>query len=390
MNKITNSIFLITCTSIGAGILALPCLTAYNGLFYSIVIFAICYFFMTLSAFLMLETTLWFKKNTNIISIINQILGYKWKLFISIIYILLLYALINAYILAYTKWMIKIDLSNKKTFIPSICLYIILIYLITFHKNKILKKINSILSIILFITYGYIILKSLFYIETENITTHNIKNINNLLTLAITSFGFAVIIPTLSDFLKKKYNSLYSSISLGSLVTFIIYIIWIIVMLGVFPLTGDFNLQNISNQKISPDLIFTQFIIDIIKTKSILITIKIFALISIITSLIGVATSLKDFLSDERVLNKNNLIILFIIIIPPIISIIFLKYSFINILKLSGVLVSILLGIAPTITVWHGRYNLKIEGKVIIPGGKKILVANCIFFLYVIINDIIT
>jgi tyrosine-specific transport protein len=285
--------------------------------------------------------------------------------------------------------MINIDLYDKKTFIPSIFLYIILMYLITFHKNKILKKFNSILSIILFIAYIFIIFKCLFYIKIENIMTNNITNITNLLTLAITSFGFAIIIPTLSDFLKKKYNFLYKSISLGSLITLIIYIIWIIVMLGVFPLNGEFNLQNISNQKISPDLIFTNFISRIIDSNDIIIIIKVFAFIAIITSLIGVATSLKDFLSDERILNRNNIIILLIIIFPPILSIMYLKYGFISILKISGVLVSILLGIMPTITVWHGRYNLKIESKIIIPGGKKILAANCIFFLYAIINDVI-
>jgi tyrosine-specific transport protein len=343
---------------------------------------------MTISAFLMLETTLWFKKNTNIISAINQILGYKWKIIVSIIYISLLYSLISAYILAYTKWMMNNDLSNKYTLIPSLLIYVLLIYLITFHKNKMLKKINNILSILLFLTYIIIIIKCLNYIKIDNIKTYNLDNIGNIFTLAITSFGFAIIIPTLSDFLKKKNKILYKTIFIGSLIPLIIYILWILIMLGVFPLSGDFSLQYITQQKIPADVIFTNFISKIIHSESIIKIIKIFSFLTVITSLIGVATSLKDFLSDERILKKNNIIILIAIIIPPILAIMYLKLGFIAILKLSGILVSFLLGIIPTITVWYGRYILKINGKIIIPGGKFLLTMNCSFFLYAIINEI--
>jgi tyrosine-specific transport protein len=200
MIKITSSIFFISCTSIGAGILALPCLTVYNGFLYSTMIFTICYFFMTLSAFLMLELTFWFKKSTNIISIINQILGYKWKILVSIIYILLLYSLISAYIIAYTKWMMNENITNTKTLVPSISIYIFLIYLIIFHKNKVLNKLNNLLSILLFITYIIILYRCSEYFQIENVKTYNIDNIANILTLAITSFGFAIIIPTLIRF----------------------------------------------------------------------------------------------------------------------------------------------------------------------------------------------
>lgn len=159
-------------------------------------------------------------------------------------------------------------------------------------------------------------------------------------------------------------------------------------MLGVFPISGDFSLQYITQQKIPADVIFTNFISKIIHSENIIKIIKIFSFLTVITSLIGVATSLKDFLSDERILKKNNLIISMAIIIPPILAITYLKLGFIAILKLSGILVSFLLGIIPTLTVWYGRYILKINGKIKMPGGKFLLTMNCSFFLYVIINEI--
>lgn len=344
---------------------------------------------MTLSSFLMLEITLWFKKNTNIISIINQILGYKWKIIVSIIYISLLYSLISAYILAYTKWIMNNDLSNKTTLILNILMYLTLIYLITFHKNEILKKINNILSLLFFLTYITILLKCSNYLKIDNIKTYKLDNISNILTLAITSFGFAIIIPTLSDFFKKAHKSLYKAILFGSFIPLIAYILWIFIMLGVFPLTGEFSLQNITEQKISPDIIFTNFINKIINSENLIKTIKFFSFFTVITSLIGVATSLKDFLSDERIFKKNNIIILIIITLPPIFAITYLEIGFITILKIGGVLVAFLLGLVPTITVWYGRYILKIDGKIKIPGGKYLLIINCLFFSYAIINDVI-
>jgi len=135
MFKIINSIFFISCTSIGAGIIALPCLTIYNGFILSSLMFSLCYIFMTLSALIMMETTFWFKKSTNTISIINQILGYKWKIITYIIYLLLLYSLIIAYIIAYTKWIINNDAINKESLIISLLIYIVISYFVTFKKK---------------------------------------------------------------------------------------------------------------------------------------------------------------------------------------------------------------------------------------------------------------
>ncbi len=389
MKKLISSILFISCTSIGAGILALPCLTAYNGFLYSFIAFTICCFFMTIGSLSILEATLWFKKNTNIISIVNQILGYKWKILISIIYISLLYSLISAYILAYMQWITSEKLSQLTNTIIGMSIYIIIISLITFYKNKMIDSINNLLSILLFITYIIIIIKCFNYINTDNIKITKINNLSNILTLAITSFGFGVIIPTLTNFLKKDYKKLYKSILIGSMIPLTIYTIWILVMIGIFPLHGEYSLKNISEQKISADIIFANFIQKVINYQSITIFIKIFSLSAILTSLIGVSTSLKDFLSDERILKKNNKMILLLIAIPPIITLNYLNLGFISILKISGILVALLLGIIPITIIWYGRYRLCIPSKIMIPGGKPLLIVSYIFFFYSIINDVI-
>lgn len=104
MIKTLNSILLISCTSIGAGMIALPCLCDKNGIILSIISLITCWFFMTYSSLFIMENSLWFRKKTNIINISNQVIGYNYKLFNSLIYLILLYSLICAYIYAYSCW----------------------------------------------------------------------------------------------------------------------------------------------------------------------------------------------------------------------------------------------------------------------------------------------
>jgi len=204
----------------------------------------------------------------------------------------------------------------------------------------------------------------------------------------ITSFGFGVIIPTLTNFLKKDEFKLSISILFGSIIPLIVYILWVFTILGIFPINGENSLVNLNLEKTNFDITFMYYIDRIVSSKIIFNCIILFSIISILTSVIGVTLSLNDFLLDGFCLKKSNILILILINVPSIFFSIYYTECFINILKFSGTLVALLLGLLPITTLWYGRYILNINGKFKIPGGKSLLLLSYLFFFLIIINEI--
>lgn len=379
-NKTLSGILLISCTSIGAGMLALPCATVKNGFLIANLIFILCWIFMTLSSFFILEITFWFKKKTNLLSIVNQILGYKWKLFTSILYTSLLYSLLSAYIFAYNKWLNYTFQNFNFINLINIFIFLFIIIFIIIDKNNAIKKLNYFLSISLFIIFILIVVNCIPFIKTQSLKIINLKKIDYILPLIITSFGSGIIIPTLTNFLKKNTSQLKKTIFIGNSIPLIIYSIWLLTILGIFPTNSKLSLSNLNITNQNFDITFMYFINQIISSNKIFLLIIIFSITSILTSIIGVTLSLNDILSDEFNIKKNYTLIFIFISFPSIFFSMYYTEYFTNILKFSGILVSILLGILPITMIWVGRYKLKIKSTLKIPGEKILLIISYIFF----------
>src|SRR5579863_4183924 len=98
MNKTIGGILLVAGTTIGGGMLSLPITTAKSGFVYSTFLFIVCWALMTFTAFLTLEVNLCFPKNSHIVSMAKQTLGKPGEWIAWSAYLLLLYAVVSAYI----------------------------------------------------------------------------------------------------------------------------------------------------------------------------------------------------------------------------------------------------------------------------------------------------
>src|ERR1700677_2935169 len=68
---------LVTGTSIGVGMLALPVATASGGFIPSLAIYLLCWIFMLGTGLLILEACIWMPKDANLITLSSRLLG-KW------------------------------------------------------------------------------------------------------------------------------------------------------------------------------------------------------------------------------------------------------------------------------------------------------------------------
>lgn len=96
--KIIGGILLIVGTSIGGGMLALPMATAPGGFVNSILLFLGVWVVTVVAAFLLLEANLALPAGTNMVSMARKTLGPLGQIVTWFLYLMLLYALICAYI----------------------------------------------------------------------------------------------------------------------------------------------------------------------------------------------------------------------------------------------------------------------------------------------------
>jgi tyrosine-specific transport protein len=99
-NHFIGGTLLVAGTTIGAGMLALPVITSFMGLIPSLALFLICWGFMLATAIFFIDVNNSIPGETNLITMASRTIGPWGKVVSWVVYLLLLYSLIAAYIAA--------------------------------------------------------------------------------------------------------------------------------------------------------------------------------------------------------------------------------------------------------------------------------------------------
>ena len=164
----------------------------------------------------------------------------------------------------------------------------------------------------------------------------------------ITSFGFHIIIPTLTTYLHHDKKKLRIILFLGSLVPLVVYLFWEFLVLGTVPLEGL-----ISSWSTGQTGAFA--VSQVIENKWITSVSSTFAFFAIVTSFLGVSLSLSDFLTDGLKMRRFSLgreFASLLTFIPPLIFVLVYQRGFIIALQYAGIFVAILLCILPALMAW--------------------------------------
>ena len=202
-------------------------------------------------------------------------------------------------------------------------------------------------------------------------------------SVVITSFGFHSTIPTLVDYLERDVKKIKQCLFFGSLIPLAIYIIWEALILSIVPISGNFGLA----YAFSYDMSLSQVLQKHNNNDFLIIIIRVFSLFTIVTSFLGVAQGLFDFLKDGvKAKNHQGRLFAFILtFLPPVLFILFFEKGFITLLEYAGALVSIILGIIPILIVWHLRYTHKKSFGYQAVGNKFALLLGLVFFGFVVL-----
>ena len=389
MNRYIGGILLVSGTTIGAGMLALPVVTGYAGFVPAAVLMILFWAYMCYTALLTLEVNLWMKnKNANMITMAEQTLG-RWGHFTSwIIYLFLLYALTTAYLAACGPIIVDFIESFTGATLPkelgALPLLLIFVYFI-YKGTRSVDYLNRVLMMGLVISYVFMVVLAMPHIDTIKLQQFNIDALLLGASIVATSFGFHIIIPSLSTYLERDAKRLRTVIVIGSLIPLVIYLIWEFLVLGILPL-------EILNKGYQAGANSAQLLADYLEHSFLASAARFFAFFAIVTSFLGVSLSLADFLADGFKIEKTaagKAGICFLTFAPPIAFALGNPRAFLVALDYAGTFgVVLLLGLMPALMVLFGKKRFSKEASYKAPGGKTLLITSIALSLVLIAFEI--
>lgn len=391
LNKTIGGVLLVTGTTVGAAMLALPVITGPAGFYPSLLLFIFYWALLSYSALLMLEVTLWMDKNTNLITMAKKTLG-KWGEAASWgSYLFLLYALTTAYLTGSASILSDFVFSLFGLTMPGwfgpIPLLFVFGYFV-FRGAGSVDRINRLLMIGLAVCY-FILLGVLFpHIDGELLVHADYRFLLISNSVIVTSFGFHIIIPTLATYLERDAKRLCFVILVGSFIPLFVYALWNAIALGIIPLEGKSGLIEGYREGQNGVHLLT----GILGTSVISMVARFFSFFAIITSFLGVSLSLSDFLSDGFKIEKKGSGKVFLSLMtfaPPLVIMWTNPRAFLTALEWAGAFgVVVLLVFLPALMVYRGRFHKMYTGSFKAPGGKASLIAVMVISLLIIALEV--
>lgn len=347
--KLLGAILLISGTAVGAGMLALPVLTAESGFIPSTLLFIAIWALTLFTALLIVEVNLSFQGEVNLISMAKNTLGKGAAALTWVLFLLLLYSLSSAYLSAMGLILNEVFESFMGIGIPHALQPMIPLLLFgTFVAagTRITDRCNRVFVICLVAAYLFLIMAALPKVMYSRFTVQNYPLLFAAVPVAVTSFGFHIVVPSVVSYLGHDVRRIRKAVIFGSLIPLGIYLLWQYVILGVVPLSAI----TVARSAGAP---ITEALAELTGAPSIVIFGMAFSFFAIVTSFLGVSLGLFSFLKDGT--GKGPKTIMLLAFIPPLLFVEFFPGGFITALQYAGIIVAFISGVLPALMAYQAR-----------------------------------
>lgn len=373
-SRFIGGILLIVGTSIGGGMLALPVANAATGFWQSSMFLFICWAFMTLGAFFILEANLYLPRGKHMVSMASATLGKYGVLASWISYLFLLYTLLSAYIsggadvlhslllktgVSLNEW----QASTLFTLMFGLVVYGGIYYVDIVNRGLMFGKLAIYFCLIILITP---------YVELEHFQQGDMRYITGSFMILITSFGFAIIVPNLRDYFNDDVKMLKKVIFIGSLIPLLCYVAWDAIIMGTLPTGGEHGLERLMDDPHTTSTLAAMLSARV-DNHIISALFNFFTSICMLTAFLGVSLCLYSFLADGLKLQEKgsaDLALFLLTFIPPLLLVLYYPGAYMQALNYAGIFCIILLLLLPALMCYFGRTRFKALFKV--PGGKTV------------------
>ena len=333
-------IFLILGTCVGAAMIALPVVTAHESYWLTIGLVVGAWAIMTTGAWALTRVLLGMKPGANLITMSKERLGGGAKTVTWIVYLLLLYSLISAY-LASTSDILKALLSLTGLALP----HFLSTLLITFVLGYIVyagigavdffnRFLMTIKLVVFFFLIGFMTPKANYSLLYQGSYTFSW----NTFLVIICSFGFAIIMPSISQYLGYDKKRIMRVLFIASVIPVLLYLVWIATVQGLLPRFGADGLVSLTHADDTNSALMqglsTATGHDSLKSFS-----YVFISVSALTAFLGVSVCLIDFLADglkKKKQGRDGLLLFCLTYGPPLVIVLFVPQVFTTALAYAG------------------------------------------------------
>lgn len=359
-NKILGSALMIAGTTIGAGMLAMPLTSAGMGFGATALLLIGLWALLAYTGLLFMEvyqTAL--QKDVGVASLAEQYFGLFGRALATFSLLVLLYALLSAYITGggsllsgIMPEMVDADMKLK----ISILIFTVVLGAFVVVGVKSVDGLTRVLFLGKIIAFIAVLVMMLPKAKLENLTAIPLDNLLVLSAVPIffTAFGFHVIMGTINTYLDADIGKIRKSIYIGTAIPLVAYLLWQLATHGVLSqnefttiLKQDPTLNGLvtATSQITGSTILGEMV-------------RLFSVLALITSFLGVSMGIFEGVGDllKRLnLPTNRLWLTIATFTPPLLFALFYPDGFIMALGYAGLLFAFYGMILPIGLAWKAR-----------------------------------
>ena len=359
MYKQAGSVLLILGTCIGAAMLALPVVTATETFAMSVVMMLFAWAIMTIGAWTLLRVNLWLPEGANLITMTEKTLGKTMSAITWVVYLLLLYSLMCAYLAGAADLAqgLLSSLQLPLSFWQAALLVTLVLGVVVYTGVGSVDYLNRALMSVKLAVFVIVVVMLLPHSTATQLRQGTYHTSLPIFMVMITSFGYAVILPSVRTYLNSDRVKLKRVVIIGSLLPLVIYLIWIAAVQSSLPRFGAQGLAAMSDSQHTNTLLVAS-LLTLTQKPVVLVFGSVFAAICTLTSFLGVSVCLMDFFADGFKLQRRKMqgaIIFLLTYAPPFCVLLFKPALFTTALAYAGIFCVYILIILPILMFLLGR-----------------------------------
>ncbi|MBS0621429.1 MAG: hypothetical protein JSR80_00500 [Verrucomicrobia bacterium] len=311
-----GAVGLIAGTCIGAGILGLPVETAAVGFIPSLILYAICWFFMSWTGLIFVDIFDKARSCTSFISLARFSFGPVGVALTAVVYAGLFFTLMAVYMRG-GGGLVALCLSPSPPLWIDTTAFVVLLTPLMLMGMRVIGSVNALLLCVMVAAYLLFVVVCFPCIDMQLLERAEWGNMGLTFPIILTAFGFQGGVPTLLKQLNYDKGAAKRAIVVGSLLAFAVYILWQALILGTIPYAGTTGLQAaLANDQTAIAPLQTS-----VRSSWIYPLGTVFGLCALASSFLGVGISLVDFLAEGKSLRWRRVSYLGVIAIPYLLAI---------------------------------------------------------------------
>ena len=352
VNKVASGILMVAGTAIGAGIWALPVVTAELGFISSSILLVVAWLIMWMSAKMLQLVNGFMPPKANFLGMVHWSLGLWPTVLCWVVYLLLLYVLVAAYLTGLSDVLSVWSGLSTTSWVAILGMF----SLFFLNNIRITNQVSRYLMYGLFATLLVFLVVLSPFLKPYQLKSIQFEGAAKPFTIMLLAFGYQIILPTLRTYLNDD-RKLSKVIMWGSIMPLVVYLLWNAVLFMTLPKEGMYRLSLLAGMG-NPTTVIPNVLQYVTHNQHIVMMAQFFSFFTIATSLIGVSQGLVDFLYEglgyihERLEHVRSLASI-CAFVPPMVFAIGYPQGFIMALDYGGQLVAILLLGFPVVMFWN-------------------------------------